>query len=256
MNKKEMIEEVTAEAEKKENRIAKRLAEIEFANGMRLSYLSDIESIEVGDLVTVEGKLEAEIGVVKTVKKAFKAPKFEMQWVERVLDRDVTGDYFKLGEDIVSTNSALTAEKFITMFAGVKYKDNQAVGEDEMELDLTNFENSEMFDSELVKIKGKELFKANAVAFISLQGGVGKAIVRGGDWYEIDFRCKAGRITYMACDCPYFGECKHEIAFLYKLRDFWKKFTEKRDSENFVMCRKECFNGILSLGKGKVSIDL
>ena len=256
MIKREIIDEVIEKIEKQENRVAKRLVEIRFDNGMCLSYLSDIETIDVGDLVTVEGKLEDEVGVVKTVKKSFKTPKFDMRWVESVLDRDVAGDYFKLGEDMVSTNSTLTAEKFITMYAGLKYKDNQAVGEDEIELDLADFEDNELFDNEIVKIKGKELFKANAVAFISLKDGIGKAIVRGGDWYEIDFRCKAGRITYMACDCPYFGECKHEIAFLYKLRDFWKKFTEKRDSENFVMCRKECFNGILSLGKGKVSIDL
>ena len=256
MIKREIIDEVIEKIEKQENRVAKRLVEIRFDNGMCLSYLSDIETIEVGDLVTVEGKLEDEVGVVKTVKKSFKTPKFDMRWVESILDRDVAGDYFKLGEDMVSTNSTLTAEKFITMYAGLKYKDNQAVGEDEIELDLADFEDNELFDNEIVKIKGKELFKANAVAFISLKDGIGKAIVRGGDWYEIDFRCKAGRITYIACDCPYFGECKHEIAFLYKLRDFWKKFTKKTDSENFVMCRKECFNTILSSGKGKVSIDL
>ena len=258
MIKKEIIEEVIEEIEKKEydKRVAKRLVEVRFNSGMTLSYLCEIEEIEVGDLVTVEGKLEDEIGVVKTVKKSFKAPKFEMKWIESVLDRDVTGDYFKLGEDMVSTNCSLTAEKFITMFAGLKYKDNQAVGEDEVELDLANFEEDEMFDNELVKIRGKEIFKANGVMFISLQDGIGKAIVRGSEWYELDFRCKGGHITYIACDCPYFGDCKHEVAFLYKLRDFWKKFTKKSNSDNFVMCRKECFNAILSNGKGKVSMEL
>ena len=130
MIKREIIDEVIEKIEKQENRVAKRLVEIRFDNGMCLSYLSDIETIEVGDLVPVEGKLEDEVGVVKTVKKSFKTPKFDMRWVESVLDRDVAGDYFKLGEDMVSTNSTLTAEKFITMYAGLKYKDNQAVGED------------------------------------------------------------------------------------------------------------------------------
>ena len=258
MIKKEIIEEVIDQIEKKKNdkRVAKRLVEVRFDNGMTLSYLCETGEIEVGDLVTVEGKLEDAVGVVKTVKKSFKAPKFEMKWIESVLDRDVTGDYFKIGEDIVSTNCSLTAEKFITMCAGLKYKDNQAVGEDEIELDVASFEEDEMFDNELVKIRGKEIFKANGVMFISLQDEIGKAIVRGSEWYELDFRCKNGRITYLACDCPYFGDCKHEVAFLYKLRDFWKNFTKKSNLNNFVMCRKECFNAILSNGKGKVSVEL
>ena len=258
MNKRKIIDQVIDEIEKKENenREAKRLVEIIFYNGMCLTYLCDIENIEVGDIVTVEGKLEDEVGVVKTVKKSFKQPKFEMKWVESVLNRDITGDYFKIDEDMVSLNSTLTAEKFITMFARLKYKNNQAIGEDEMDLDLARFEDNEVFDNELVKIRGKELFKANAVMFIFLQDGVGKAVVRGSEWYEIDFRCSAGHITYIVCDCPYFGECKHELALLYKLRDFCKKLAKKTNSENFVMCRKECFNTILSIGKGKVSIDL
>lgn len=256
MIKKKRIKEVLEELEKEDTRVATRLVEIKFENGMCLSYLSDIETIEVGDLVTVEGKMEDSIGLVKTVKKSFKIPKFEMKWVERVLDRDITGDYFRLNEDMVSTNCALTAEKFMTVYVGNKYKANQGVGEDEMDLLLEDFEKNELFDNELVKLKGKELFKANAVPFISLQNGVGKAIVRGGEWYEIDFHYSAGRITYMACDCPYFGECKHEIALLYKLRELLKKLSEKIDTQNFVMCRKECLNAMLSYGKGKVSIEL
>ena len=258
MFKKKTVKEVLEQLEKEENenKVAKRLVEVEFDSGKPLSYFSDIEEIAVGDLVTVEGKLEDEIGVVKTVKKSFKKPKFEMKWIEKILDRDVTGNYFKIGDDVVSTDSALTAEKFITMFAELKYEENQAIGEDEIELNVETFEEDELFDNELVKLRGKELFKADRVPFISLQDGVGKAIVRGSDWYEIDFRCKRGRITYIACDCPYFGECKHEVAFLYKLRDFWKKFVEKSNADNFVLCRKECFNAILSKGKGKVSIEL
>ncbi len=258
MIKKEIIEEVIEEIEKKENekRVAKRLVEVKFDSGMSLSYLSEIEEIEVGDLVTVEGKLEDEIGVVKTVKKSFKTPKFEMKWIESILNRDVSGNYFRLGEDMVSTNCALTAEKFITMFAGLKYKDNQAVGEDEIELDLAKFEDDEMFDNELVKLRGKEIFKANGVMFISLQDGIGKAIVRGSEWYEIDFRLQNEKVTYIACDCPYFGDCKHEVALLYKLRDTLKKLAKKTNSQDFVLCRKECFNTILSNGKGNVSMEL
>jgi uncharacterized Zn finger protein len=107
-----------------------------------------------------------------------------------------------------------------------------------------------------VKDRGKELFKEGSVAFLSLQEGMGKAIVRGGDWYEIDFHYKEGRITYMVCDCPYFGECKHEIAVLYKLREVLGKMTKKRNLENFVLCGKDFFTEMLLLGTGKVVLEL
>ena len=213
MNK--MWKELEEGLEEEDARVATRLVEVLFENGMCLSYLSDIETIEVGDLVTVEGKLEEEIGLVKTVKKSFKIPKFEMKWVKSILDGDISGDYFRLNEDMVSTNCVLTAKKFMTMYAGVTYQENPGVGEDEMELDLANFEENEMFDNKHIRGRGRQLFKMNAVAFISLQNGIGKAIVQGGTWYEIDFHYHAGRITYMVCDCPYFEECKHEIALLY-----------------------------------------
>ena len=254
MVKKEIVDVINMQ--EKEDRKAKCLVEVRFDNGMCLSYLTDIESIEVGDLVTVEGKFAEEIGVIKTVKKAFNLPKFEMKWVESVLDRDLTGDYFKLDEEVISFNGALTSEKFITMFAGLKYKENQAIGDDEIQLNLANFEKDELFENELIKMKGYELFKGNAVTFISLLGGVGKAIVHGGEWYEIDFRYKSGCMTYSACDCPYFGDCKHEVALLYKLREIFAKLKEIGNYENFVLCRKECFNRMLSRGKGRVVMEL
>jgi hypothetical protein len=142
------------------------------------------------------------------------------------------------------------------MYAGLKYKDNQAVGDDEIKLELSCFEDDETFDIESVKNRGRELFKGDAVQFISLQGGVGKAIVCGSELYEIDFRYKDGYITYMACDCPYFAECKHEIAFLYKLRDVLGKLAEKTNAESFVLCNREVFNVIISRAKGKLTMEL
>ena len=44
MIKREIIDEVIEKIEKQENRVAKRLVEIRFDNGMCLSYLSDIET--------------------------------------------------------------------------------------------------------------------------------------------------------------------------------------------------------------------
>ena len=261
MFNKKIVEEVLENIEKKENenRIPKNLVEVRFEDGFTLSYFSDLPEIKVGDVVAVEGKMENQIAVVKKVLKSFKKPKFEMKWISGVIDTNIAGVYFKIEDDVVSLDTTLTVEKFLSIYAGVKYKENEAVGEDDIELNLEELEKSDLFDDELVKIRGQKLFKDGFVPYIYLKSGVGKAVVRssnGDEWYEIDFRCKRGRITYIACDCPYFGNCKHLYAFLLKLRDFSKKFFEKYNNDSFVMCKKECFNYIMSYGKGRVTIEL
>lgn len=259
MFNRKIIDKVLEKMESNENRNPKNLVEVKFEDGFTLSYFSDLPEIKVGDVVTVEGKMEGQVAVVKSVLSSFKKPKFEMKWISSIIDTDITGSYFKIDDDIVSFESALTVDKFLSIYAGVKYKENVAVGEDDINLNLETLEKSDLFDDELVKIKGYKLYKDGFVPYIYLKNGVGKAVVRsasGDDWYEIDFRCKSGRITYIACDCPYFGNCKHLYAFLLKLRDFSKKFYEKYNSDNFVMCKKECFNYVMSFAKGRVSIEL
>ena len=245
-----------ADIEKKEERVAKRLVEIEFDNNnTKLSYLCDIETLEVGDLVTVDGKLEDQIGTVTKVLKTFKIPKFEMRWVTAILDRDLTGEYRKIGDDIVSLGGTLTAEKFCTMFIGEKYKGNEGIGEADLNIDLDTFEKSDLIDDELVMLKGKDYYKSNRVAYLSLQDGVGKAYIIGSEWYELDFKYEDGKITYIACECPYFGNCKHVVAVLFKLREMLKKIKKIDCRANFTACRKECFNRILSAAKGRITLE-
>ena len=256
----ERLQEALSTLEKKEKenqtRAPKSLVLVEFASGVTLTYFCDIPQIKEGDLVTVEGKKEDEIAIVKQVKTAFKKPSFDMKWIESVIDTDISGTYFKFGEDVLSFDQTLTAEKFITMFAGEKYEPNPAVGEDCLSLNLTELETSDLFPNTIVKLKGQDLYESGRVAFISLNKGEGKALVRGSKWYEIDFRCARGKITYLACDCPYFSECKHLYAFLLKLRDFSKKYYEKYQSDSFVLCKKECFSTILAYAKGKIDLKL
>lgn len=257
MKNSEFVKEVLKEVEKRENeeRTVKRLVTVQFGGGFDLSYLTDIETIEVGDMVIVEGKKESEIGTVTKVLKSFKIPRFEMKWVEKVVDRDITGEYFKVGDDIFSYNSTLTSEKFCTMYIGAKYDNEESYGEADMELNLSDFEKSDFIDDELVLMKGKAIYKGNAVPFISLKDGAGKAYVLGSQWYEIDFKFADGKVTYIACECPYMGNCKHEVALLFKLREALKTVKKNKGGENFVMCRKECFGGIMSAAKGKITVE-
>lgn len=258
---RKIFEEVLDKVEKAEdeNRVPKQLVKVRFEGGLTLTYFSDLSELGVGDVVSVDGEMEDQIAVVTEVLTSFKKPKYDMKWVASKIDNDMTGEYFRLEDDVVSLDCRLSVDKFMNIYAGSKYKENIAVGEDDIELDLAELEDSELFDDEGVKSRGRVLYKSNAVQFISLKDGVGKAVVRsasGDDWYEIDFRCKEGKITYLACDCPYFGQCKHLYAFLLKLKNFYKKFSKKYETENFVLCRKQCFNYMMSYAKGKVVITL
>lgn len=261
MFNRKIVNEVIDKIEEKENenRIPKNLVQVAFGGGSVLSYFSDLTEIKKGDLVTVEGKKEGQIGLVEKVLYSFKKPKFNMMWITSKIENDIAGNYFKIDNDVVSLETNLTIDKFMNIYTGAKHEENSPIGEDNIELNLEKIEESTLFEDELVKNRGLLLYKANAVQYIYLKDGVGKAVVRsskGNEWYEIDFRCKKGRITYIACDCPYFGECKHLYAFLLKLRDFSKKFYSKYQSDSFVMCNKGCFNYIMLYGKGKVTIEL
>lgn len=261
MFNREIINEVINEIEERENeeRVPKNLVQVRFDDGLTLMYFSDLPEIKIGDVVTVDGKMEKQIAVVTKVLSSFKKSKFDMKWIVSKIDNDISGVYFKIEDEVVSLGSNLTVDKFMNIYAGVKYKENVAIGEDDIELNLEELEESEMFDNELVKERGRLLYKNNAVQYIWLKDGVGKAVVKsvnGNEWYEIDFRCRKGRITYLACDCPYFGECKHLYAFLLKLRDFSKKFFKQHKEDGFVMCNKGCFNYIMLYGKGRVTIEL
>lgn len=259
MFNREIFNEVIDKIEERENenRIPKNLVQVKFDDGLTLMYFSVLPEIKVGDVVTVDGKMENQIAVVIKVLSSFKKPKFDMKWIVSVIDNDIAGVYFKIENDVVSLNSNLTIDKFMNIYAGAKYKENTAIGEDDIELNLETLEESELFEDEFVKERGRLLYKNNAVQYIYLKDGVGKAVVRGNnDWYEIDFRCRKGRITYLACDCPYFGACKHLYAFLLKLRDFSKKFYKQYNEDSFVMCSKGCFNYIMLYGKGRVTIEL
>ena len=261
MINREIFNEVIEEIEQKENenRVPKNLVKVRFEDDLSLIYFSDLPEIQVGDVVTVDGKMENKIAVVTKVLTSFKKPKFDMKWIVAKIDNDISGRYFKMEDDVVSLDNTLTVDKFMNIYTGVNYKENIAVGEDDIELDLEKFEESELFDDESVKLRGQSLYKNNYVSFISLNNGVGKAVVRSSnlnDWYEIDFRYKNGIITYLACDCPYFENCKHIYAFLLKFRDFIKKFKKLYQSENFVLCKKGCFNYIMLFAKGKVTIEL
>ena len=260
MFKRKVIEEILDKIEKKENegRVPKALVQVSFCDGFTLLYFSDLPEIEVGDVVTVEGKMENQLALVTDVLHSFKKPKFEMQWIASRIDSDISGAYFRVDDDVVSLDHTLTADKILGIYVGVKAQEDVAYGEDFLNLDLDNIESSDLFCDEQVKQRGRALYEGDAVRYVSLKDGVGKALVHSFSsdvWYEIDFRYKNGKMTYLACDCPYMGGCKHIYAFLLKFRELQKKFSKRNISGDFVACGKTCFHYVLTYARGKITLE-
>ena len=243
------------EYKESEERIPKNLVEVRFDGGLKLSYYNDLEGVKVGSLVTVTGKKSGEICTVVKVLSTFKAPKFEMQWIDEIIETDLTGSYFSIKKDVFSFDSNLTAKQFLSVMSRDKYEPSKIFGDGEIEIDLENLESCELFDNELIKERGLEIYKNQMVRFISLKNGQGKAVVLGTNWYEIDFKYKKGKITSLLCDCPYFTNCKHSYAFLLKFREVLKSLKEMGKEKDFVMIQKENFAFFLSIASGKISLD-
>ena len=56
------------------------------------------------------------------------------------------------------------------------------------------------------------------VVYLSLDNGVGRAIVKGRSHHAVEFFYENGEISKLTCDCYSAGMCEHEIAALFELR--------------------------------------
>jgi len=238
----------------KEKRIPKNLVDVLFVNGQTLCYLSDLKEIAVDDIVEVEGKMEKKLGKVVEVKKSFKVPKFDMKWIVKVVDMTISGDFKLFGDMYLSNNAHFSPSVFSNLWTKRKYVESEIYGVGELRISLDKFEKEEMFDDELLLIKGKEIYKNDDVLYISCEKGKGKAFVNGSSLYEIDFEIEGNLITRLECDCPCMDNCKHEVALLYKLRELSKKIDLLNDK--FVVCDKYVFSKILPHAKGNITIKV
>ena len=64
------------------------------------------------------------------------------------------------------------------------------------------------------------------VVYLSLDNGVGKAIVKEKNYHAVEFFYENGEISKLTCDCYSAGMCEHEIAVLFELRHKLKWIDE------------------------------
>lgn len=196
------------------------------------SYYNDMFDLHKGDFVYVEGKLEGLLGRVADVTYSFKIRLSDYKRVISVVDTNITGEFYQAGSHFVTADkNTLPFEKVITWFKAPQKLDEECItGSDCKSFCLDNLEGMNIRPERADK--GYEYYIENRVTYLELNQGRGRAIVKGAEFYEVEFEYNKGEIKNIVCDCFCIGACKHEFAVMLQLRETLKIIQENYPSIN------------------------
>ena len=156
-----------------------------------------------------------------------------VQYKREVTPADVPSiDQFKLlGTHVVTfARDAIPYDKVMNWFhMPQNEKPNTADNQDFMLSDLSG-----MNADDKIMERGRDYQLKNKVAYFSLDGMQGKALVMGTEPYVVEFEFDDGVVRNLTCNCSYGHRCKHEVAVMLQLREtlelihnnFGKEFSE------------------------------
>ena len=98
-----------------------------------------------------------------------------------------------------------------------------------------------------------EFYFDDAVKFISVKNGVGKAIVKSSKYHIVDFRFENGMIENLYCDCISPNFCKHMIAVCIAIQMLYDESTIT-ESSNFTAISHNLFYNVVSYNSDKINI--
>lgn len=191
-----------------------------------LTYFNDQFDLKQGDFVFVEGKLENERGMVRSILKNFKIKVADYKKVISVADTNVSGQLHMVGSHLVSFDPAvLPYEKIRSWFLPpVKAEDEYETGNDDTAFTLDKL--GEMKVSQAIFERGRDYYVEDRVVYLSVDAGHGRAIVEGEHAYEVEFDYADGEICNLICSCPCGYTCKHEVAAMLQLKDTLEKIEK------------------------------
>ena len=191
-----------------------------------LTYFNDQFDLKQGDFVFVDGKLENERGIVRSISKNFKIKVADYKRVIGVADTNVSGQLHMAGSHFVSFDPAVIPyEKIRSWFLPpVKAEDEYESGNDDTSFSLDKLE--EMGATYTIFERGRDYYAEDRVAYISIDAGHGRAIVVGENPYEIEFDYADRQILNLICSCPCGYTCKHEVAAMLQLKDTLEKIEK------------------------------
>lgn len=202
----------------------KSVVEVQFPGISRAySYYNDQFDLKEGDWVYVEGKLEGERGRVTKVNYGFKIKLSDYKRVIAVVDTSVKGELFLAGSHLVAFDrSVIPAEKISLWFkAPVEEEEGFVCGESDESFPLSDL--MEIAPNRAVAERGVQYYMDCKVRYLCLDGTKGYAVVKGAQYYEVEFTYSDGLVRQLTCPCYCSSGCKHEIAALLQLRETLQK---------------------------------
>jgi len=237
------------------------LVKIKFSGiNKELSYYNDKFLLKEGDVVFVSGKLWGQPGRVTEVTTKFCIHTKDYERVLSKLDLTLHGSFRAVKNQMVCFDAELpiTPPRFkswITPPIDPKQpkKDNpepedEVISGEGFVMDIHDLDGCE----DLTKViweRGLDYYAEGNVKYLCVKNGVGRAFVKGTQWYQVNFRVdENGLMTDVYCDCPYMGLCKHEAAVALSLLLLSKNTGYSPDS-SFVALSRDVFWQLASLAE-------
>ena len=204
-----------------------------------LTYFNDQFDLKQGDFVFVEGKLENERGMVRSVLKNFKIKVADYKKVISVANTNVSGQVHMAGSHFISFDPAvLPYEKIRSWFLPpVRSEDEYESGNDDTAFTLDKL--GEMKVSQAIFERGRDYYVEDRVVYLCIDAGHGRAIVEGEHAYEVEFAYTDGEIRNLICSCPCGYTCKHEVAAMLQLKD-----TLEKIEKNYAKLHQDYFAAV------------
>ncbi len=193
---------------------------------MKLAYYNDMFDLHCGDLVYVDGKLEGMQGEIIDVNYSFKIKLSDYKRVIAVIDTSVQGELYIAGSHIMAFEpDVLPYEKVSSWFKAPEENEVYAVGEDDRTFSLDDL--SGMDITQIIAEKGHTYYAENRICYICVDGVSGKAIVRGGEFYDVEFTYRNGQISNLVCSCFCSYQCKHTFAVMLQLKECLESISKE-----------------------------
>ena len=176
-------------------------------------YLCENLILHEGDHVYVSGKMKDTLGIVVDVRHQFKVRPSKYERVIAKIDTQLQGEFKIFNRLLLSFDrKSLGKEKISQWFFPPQGEEPyiSTYRPDPFPLDdLTQF------PIEHARVeRGLQYYKEQRVVYMCIDDRYGYAIIRGSEYYEVEFEYNNGIIEDISCSCYCDGHCKHEFAVL------------------------------------------
>jgi hypothetical protein len=234
----------------------KSVVTVEFDNGKEYPYYNDKFNLKVGDIVFVDGKLAGKAGRVVKVTTKFKISLKYYKFVVAKLNLDIHGSFAKVESFMLCKgNNVVPFEQikswFVPPVANDEDEEEFILGEG-YECPINDISLGDEIDSEEWH-EAIETLVSNNVKFITVNNGIGHAIVKNHKTHIVDFTIADGRIKDIFCDCIKPDFCRHAVAVCLAIDTFIEE-NHIEETDDFSAIDINLFHQIIGMNDTTITV--